>query len=115
MDKEEYIGEAEELKTYEVIPTDPTNRQKSKLIQILKKIKEGGMSETTYKKIYPTDAGIPKYYGFPKINKAEVPLRTIVSSRGEVSYKTAKNLARILKPLAGRTTYSVQNTKDFVD
>ena len=40
MDKEEYIGKAEELlkeKTYKIIPTDPTNRQKSKLIQILKK------------------------------------------------------------------------------
>ena len=27
----------------------------------------------------------------------------------------SKELARILKPLAGQTTYSVQNTKDFVD
>ena len=27
----------------------------------------------------------------------------------------SKELARILKPLAGRTTYSFQNTKDFVD
>ena len=119
MDKEEYVGKAEELlkeKTYKIIPTDPTNRQKSKLIQILKKIKEeGGMNETTYKKIYPTGAGIPKFYGLPKIHKAGVPLRPIVSSRGSVSYNTAKELARILKPLAGRTTYSVQNTKDFVD
>ena len=28
---------------------------------------------------------------------------------------TAKELARILKPLAGRSPYSVQNTKDFVE
>ena len=93
MDKEEYIGKAEELlkeKTYKIIPTDPTNRQKSKLIQILKKIKEeGGMNESTYKKIYPTSAGIPKFYGLPKIHKAGVPLRPIVSSRGSVSYNTA--------------------------
>ena len=119
MDKEEYIGEAEELlkeKTYKIIPTDPTNRQKNKLIQILKKIKEeGGMNESTYKKMYPTGAGIPKFYVLPKILKAGVPLRPIVSSRGSVSYDTAKELARILKPLAGRTAYSVQNTKDFVD
>ena len=119
MDKEEYIGKAEELlkeKTYKVIPTDLSNRQKSKLIQILKKIKEeGGMSESTYKEIYPTGAGIQKFYGLPMIHKAGVPPRPIVSSRGSVSYNTAKELARILKPLAGRTTYSVQNTKDFVD
>ena len=63
LDKDEFIRKAEELlkeKTYKIIPTDPTNRQKNRLIQILKKIKEeGGMSETTYKKIYPTGAGIP--------------------------------------------------------
>ena len=119
MDKEEYIGKAEELlkeKTYKIISTDPTNRQKNTLIQILKKIKEeGGMNESTYKKMYPTGAGIPKFYGLPKIHKAGVPLRPIVSSRGSESYNTAKELARILKPLAGRATYSVQNTKDFVD
>ena len=119
LDKEEYIKKAEELlqeKTYKIIPTDPTNRQKNKLIQILKKIKEGGgMSETTYKKVYPTGAGIPKFYGLPKIHKAGVPLRPIVSSRGSVSYNIAKELARILKPLAGRTIYSVHNTQDFAE
>ena len=66
LDKETYIEKAEELlkdKTYKTIPTDPTNKLKNKLIQILKKIKEeGGMSEATYKKVYPTGAGIPKFY-----------------------------------------------------
>ena len=107
LDKEECIKKAEELlqeKTYKIITTDPTKRQKNKLIQIFKKIKEeGGMSETTYKKVYPTSAGIPKFYGLPKIHKAGVPLRPNVSSRGSVSYNIAKELARILKPLAGRT------------
>ena len=96
LDKDEYIRKAEELlkeKTYKIIPTDPTNRQKNRLIQILMKIKEeGGMSETTYKKVYPAGAGIPKFYGLPKIHKAGVPLRPIVSSRGSVSYNTAKEL-----------------------
>ena len=87
MDKEEYSRKAEELlneKTYKIIPPNPTNRQKNKLIQILKKIKEeGGLNETTYKKMYPTGAGIPKVYGLPKIHNAGVPLRPIVSSRGQ--------------------------------
>ena len=120
MDKEEYSRKVEELlkeKTYKIIPTDTTNRHKNKLVQILKKIKEeGGLNETTYKKMYSTGAGIPKFYGLPKIHKeAGVQLRPIVSSRGSVSYNTAKELVRILKPLVGRTTYSVQNTKDFVE
>ena len=118
MDKGEYINKAEELlnqETYKIIPTDPTNMQKNKLIHILKKIKaEGGMNEDTYKRMYPTGAGIPKFYGLPKIHKAGIPIRHIVSSRGSVAYGTAKELAKILKPLARTSPYSVQNTKDFV-
>ena len=62
----------------------------------------------------PQGAGIPKFYGLPKIHKEGVPLRPIVSSRGAVSYETAKKLARILKPLVGKSPYSDQNTRDFV-
>ena len=32
-----------------------------------------------------------------------------------MSYNTSKELARILKPMAGRSTFSVQNTMDFVE
>ena len=55
------------------------------------------------------------FMGLPKVHKAGVPLRPIVSSRGSVTYNTSKELARILKPLAGRSTFSVQNTMDFVE
>ena len=43
-----------------------------------------------------------------------MPLRPIVSSIGAVSYETSKELARILKPLVGKSPYQVQNTKDFI-
>ena len=119
MDKEEYIHKAQDLlkeNTYRVIPEDPTNKQKNKLILLLKKIKnEGGINEEKYKNMYPTGAGISKFYGLPKVHKAGVPLRPIVSSRGSVTYNTSKELARVLKPLAGRSTFSVQNTMDFVE
>ena len=62
----------------------------------------------------PTGASTPKFYGLPKIHKAGVLLRPTISSRGAVSYKTAKELARILKPLVGKSPYNVQNTGDFV-
>ena len=119
MDKEEYISKAQELlkeETYRIIQEDSTKKQKNKRIQLLKKIKtEGGINEENYKKMYPTSAGIPKFYGLPKVHKAGVPIRPIVSSRGLVTYNTSKELARILKPLAGRSTFSVQNTMDFVE
>ena len=92
MDREEYIKKAEELlnqATYKVIPADSTTKQKNKLITLLKNIRaEGGINEETYRRMYPTGAGTPKFYGLPKINKAGVPLRPIVSSRGAVSYET---------------------------
>ena len=119
MDKEEYINKSQDLlneDTYRVIPEDSTNKQKNRLILIVKKIKnEGGISEEKYKYMYPTGAGISKFYGLPKVHKAGVPLRPIVSSRGSVTYNTSKELARILKPLAGKSTFSVQNTMDFVE
>ena len=56
MDKEEYINKAQDLlkeETYRIIPEHPTNKQKNKLIQLLKKIKsEGGINEENYKKMY---------------------------------------------------------------
>ena len=44
-----------------------------------------------------------------------IPLRTIVSSTSTVTYNTAKELAKILKPLVGIWTHHVQNTRDFVE
>ena len=105
LDKEEYIKKADELlsqSSYKNISTDPTNRYKNKLITLLKKIKtEGGMDDTTYRRLYPTGASPPKFYGLPKVHKSGMPLRPIVSSICSVTYVTSKELSRILKPLVG--------------
>ena len=94
---------------------DPTSKQKARLIKLLRNIKaEGGITEEQYKKIYPTGAGAPKFYGLPKIHKQDTPLRPIVSSIGTASYNTAKELAKILKPLVGKSQHHLQNTKDFI-
>ena len=112
MDTADYKKKAEDLlqqPTYQPIPTDPTTKCKNKLISMLKSIKaEGGISEAVYKKLYPTGAGSPKFYGLPKIHKEGMPLRPIVSSIGVVTYSTSKEISRILKPLVGKshnTTY----------
>ena len=119
MDKEEYIQKSEDIlhqPTYKELPSDPTTKHKNRLISILKTIKsEGGIDNTTYKRLYPTGAGSPKYYGLPKIHKQGVPLRPIISSRGSATYKSAKELAKILKPLVDKSTHHVQNNKDFLD
>ena len=43
-----------------------------------------------------------------------MPLRSIVSSIGAVTYEKSKELAKILKPLVGRSPYQIQNTRDFI-
>ena len=48
------------------------------------------------------------------MHKEGIPLRPIVSSIGAASYETAKELARILKPLVGSSPYQVQNSRDFI-
>ena len=82
-DKEEYQEKAkallEDKGTYKALKTDPTNRMKTKLINLLKKIKsEGGINDIQYKKMYPTGAVPPNFYGLPKIHKRGIPLRPIV-------------------------------------
>ena len=120
MDKEDYQEKAkallEDQGTYKALKADPTSRIKSKLISLLKKIKsEGGIDDTQYKKMYPTGAVPPKFYGLPKIHKRGIPLRPIVSSRGSISYEVAKELARILKPLVGSSPHHIKNTGDFME
>ena len=105
IDKQEYVKKVEDLlqeSSYKKIADDPTAKQKNKLINILKNIKtDGGLKDELYRRLYPTGAGSPKFYGLPKIHKPGIPLRPIISSIGTVTYNTAKELARILKPLVG--------------
>ena len=71
-----------------------------------------GLGINTYKSIYPTCCVPPKFYGLPKIH---TPPRPIVSSCGSVTYGVAKELAKILKPLFGKSPHHINSTQDFVE
>ena len=120
LEKKDYIEKAKQLledtNTYITIQTDPTTKLKNKLITKLKKIKlDTGLDDSTYRRMYPTGAVIPKFYGLPKVHKENTPLRPIVSSIGSVSYGVAKEVARIIKPLVGATEYHVNNSMEFTE
>ena len=109
MDRSDYTKKMKELlednNTYRPLKMDPTNKLKSRLITILRRIKaESRLEDTIYKKMYPTGVSSPKLYGLPKIHKKNNLLRLIVSSRGSVTYGVAKKLAKILKHLTGNTS-----------
>ena len=74
-----------------------------------------GLNEETYRRLYPTAVVPSKFYGLTKIHKPGIPLRPIVSSIGAATYNTAKELAKILKPLVGSSAHHVHNTRDFVE
>ena len=65
--------------------------------------------------MYPTGCVPPKFYGLPKIHKPDTPLRPIVSSCGSVTYGVAKELAKILKLLVGKSPHHINSTQDFVE
>ena len=119
MDRQDYINKANQLlnqNTYRSIAKDPTSSIKNKLINILKRVKNRtGLDSNTYKSMYPTGCVPPKFYGLPKIHKPDTPLRPIVSSCGSVTYGVAKELAKILKPLVGKSPHHITSTQDFVE
>ena len=85
------------------------------MISILKTIKsEGGIGNITYKRLYPTGARSSKYYRMPRIHKTGVPHRPTISSRGSATYESAKELAKIIKPLVGRSP-TMFKTAEFLD
>ena len=119
IDKEDYILKAENLLVQLACRTtnrDPTSKLKVKLITTLRRIKrDTNMNESMYKIMYPTGCNPPKFYGLPKIHKTGTLLRPIASSRGSVSYRVAKVLTKVLKPLVSKSSHHVQSPRDFVN
>ena len=119
MDRQDYINKANSLlnqNTYSSIPLDPTNTIKNKLISILKRVKNPtGLDSSTYKSMYPTGCVPPKFYGLPKFHKPDTPLRPIVSSCGSVTYGVVKELAKIFKPMVGKSPHHINSTQDFAE
>jgi hypothetical protein len=102
--------------TYELLKKDPTAKHKAKLVKILKDWKDNKkISQQLWKKLYPTEETVPRFYGLPKVHKKDVPLRPIVSSIGGITYQPAKLLANILGPLVGKTDRHIKNSQDFVE
>ena len=63
MDRQDYINKSNKLLTqpaYRAIPRGPTNKIKTKLINILKRVKiQTGLDNNTYKAMYPMGCGTP--------------------------------------------------------
>ena len=93
----------------------PTTRLKNKLTNTLRDIKQtGGLSDSSYRKVYPSSVVPPKFYALPKIHKVDTSIRPIVSSRGSITYGVAKELANIIHPFVGQSQHHLKCTQHFV-
>ena len=57
---------------------------------------------------------MPRFYGLPKVHKANVPLRPIVSFVNSPTYNLSKFLCKIISPLL-KNTYTVNNSVEFTN
>ena len=120
MNTEDYDSKAksllEDTRTYQPLKKDPTKGFKRQLVQLLQELKtSNAISQQQYYYLYPTAEDIPKFYGLPKIHKANAPLRPIVACRGTIVYNVAKFVAQIIAPLVGKSQYHIENSKDLVN
>ena len=70
-----------------------------------------------YNQLLPMVRSSPlaRFYGLPKIHKANCPMHPIVSACGTSTYNLAKYLTRILKAYVGHTSSFVKDSKDLMD
>ena len=119
MDRTEYIDKANNVlvqPVYRTIDGDQLNKLKSQAYYHSQDDKKGIRFRRQHLQIHVSH-GItyPKFYGLPNIHITNIPLRPIVSSRGSATYGVAKVLAKILKPLVGKSPHHIQSIKDFID
>ena len=72
-------------------------------------------SKMYYNKLLPTgnSSPTPRFYGLPKIHKANCPMCPIVSACGTATYQLAKFLTKILQRYTGITPMFVKDSKCF--
>lgn len=99
---------------YTLLKKDPTKSYESKIEKTLRKHK-AFLTDKQRKLLTPHHSKTPHMYGLPKIHKAGIPMRPIVSSRDSPSRELCRFLLPILKPLSGNTDSHVTNTKHFVE
>ena len=108
----------EQIGNTEIITKDPTPTLARKFQTTLREFhKQNKLTDTEYKKLYPSDPVPPRMYGVIKAHKPEkdYPMRIVVSTIGTPSYATSKYLVEIIQPLLNKNETRLKNSSTFVD
>ena len=125
MDKSQYVNKCmallDDTKVYKPCK-DTTKKLHRDIQETLRQLnKEYGSSRLHwwskhhYSKLLPTgnSSPAPRFYGLPKIHKANCPMQSIVSACGTTTYQLAKFLTKILQKYTGITHLFVKDSKGF--
>ena len=75
-------------------------KQECKLARILRKLRSlNAIDKETYNKLLPSGSRPGIMFGLPKIHKADIPMRPILSAIGTFNYELARFLVSVLSPL----------------
>nr|CAH8820893.1 unnamed protein product [Trichobilharzia regenti] len=120
MDREEYTKKAEELlkdeDVYQQLPTNPIQTLDNRIQRTLNKLtKTGQITKQDRWRMKSNRLVLPRFYGRPKIHKANIPLRPIVSLPGTPTYNLSKELYRKLKHLTESCDHSINSAIQFLE
>ena len=79
--------------------------------------KERQWVKLQYNQLLPTGSSSPpaRFYGLPKIHKANCPMRPIVSACVTSTHNLAKYLTKVLQVYIGHSFSFVKDSKDLMD
>ncbi|BHF60373.1 hypothetical protein SprV_0100333800 [Sparganum proliferum] len=97
----------------------PASEMKNLLTQINKSLAKlranGAITAKDWFHMKPSDSAAARFYGLPKVHKADIPLRPIVSLRGTPTYGLAKWMFARLKFLAEGSPTTVASATQFLE
>ncbi|CAF1678812.1 unnamed protein product, partial [Adineta ricciae] len=118
LDRHDYVKKLEDILSdtskFKLLDKDPTISRENKLTNLLREMrKEEYLTQGEYRYIKPVGSVPARLYGLPKVHKANVPLRPIVSCIQSYNYRIGKFLANIIKSIR-TNTYSLKNNAEFL-
>ncbi|VDL95502.1 unnamed protein product [Schistocephalus solidus] len=119
MNKTDYIQKAkallEDLQAYLPCDNEPMKKLLTELNKTLDDMRKNkAITKSVRLAIKPIDAAATRFYGLPKVHKAGIPLRPIVSLRGAPTFHLAKWLFRNLRSLTSDATTTVCSATQFL-
>ncbi|CAF2134469.1 unnamed protein product [Rotaria magnacalcarata] len=119
LDHEDYANKMLEIlndsSTFKKVDEDLTIKIEDQLIKrLLKMVDRKFITENEYKQMRPCGSQCARMYGLPKIHKAGLPLRPVMSAIGSYNYRLAKYLAIKLKPFR-KSKHMLKDTFEFID